>query len=293
MRYLFSILLLTILALSSVYAGDMARVAVVYEYISNDPNESPEQAERSALKRAKIKALEDKFGLDVAGINSILTKNHAEGQSAESSVDVLSLAETFVRGEWIETTKENVLSKTYENGFWRVTVEVAGKVRCRSVAPIDIRYAFINSTFDTDNRDQYHDGDNLFLRFSSPVKGSLCVYLVDEDANAFCLLPYLSSAVGCMPIEANRDYLLFSETTDQLADEYSLTCQRSVEQNAIYIIFTPNPLTKASDRRGGKNWRNEPMPRQLSYRELITWLAKNRTRDAEMMVQTEIITIRK
>lgn len=293
MRRLSSIIILLALAISSVCAGDIVKVSIVYEYVSNNPNESAEQAERTAKERAKIKALEEKFGLDVSSINSILQKNRTEGENSSSSTDVFSLRETSVRGEWIETIKEDVLSTIYENGFWRVKVEMVGKARTNSIPKADIRYALINNSHDRENRDQYYDGDDIFLKFSSPVDGFLCVYLIDEEENAFCLLPYMSSSSGCQHIEANQEYLFFSTAMDKQADEYTLNCQRSVEQNAVYIIFTPNLMTKASDRKGGKNWRDEQMPRQLTYKEFISWLAKNQTRDAEMVVKTEVITIRK
>lgn len=293
MRRLFSIIILLALAISSVFAGDIVKVSIVYEYVSNNPNESAEQAERTAKERAKIKALEEKFGLDVSSVNSILQKNRTEGDKSSSSTDVFSLRETSVRGEWIETIKEEVLSTTYEKGFWRVKVEMVGKARNNSTPKADIRYALINNSHDRENRDQYYDGDDLFLKFSSPVDGFLCVYLIDEEENAFCLLPYMSSSAGCQHIEANQECLFFSTATDKQADEYTLNCQRSAEQNAVYIIFTPNLMTKASDRKGGNNWREEQMPRQLTYKEFISWLAKNQTRDAEMVVKTEVITIRK
>ena len=35
------------------------------------------------------------------------------------------------------------------------------------------------------------------------------------------------------------------------------------------------------------------MPRQLSYEYLMKWLAKNQTRDENMVVRHEVMTIRK
>jgi len=51
------------------------------------------------------------------------------------------------------------------------------------------------------------------------VAGSLCVYLVDEDQNAFCLLPYANQQSGAQAIEANKDYVFFYEKFDKNADE--------------------------------------------------------------------------
>ena len=198
-----------------------------------------------------------------------------------------------MRGEWIETTSQKVLNKIFEKGFWHVKVYIAGRARNHSTEKPEIHYAFINNAHDKQNRDQYYDGDDIFLRFSSPVSGALCVYLVDAEQNAYCLLPYQSSTIGYQKIDANQEYLFFSTSTDPNADEYTLNCMQSSEQNALYVIFSPNTFTKAIDQQAGKNWRDEQLPRFLSYEDLMKWLAKNQTRDENMVVRREVVTIRK
>lgn len=282
-----------ILCAGCLCAGEIKTVSITYEYVSDNPNESPEQAETTAKERAKLKAMEEHFGLDVSSVNSILQRNKMEGKQTTSSTDVFSLRETAVRGEWIETMEEKVLSKTYEKGFWRVKIYLKGKARNYSNEKVEVKYALINNTHDRVNRDQYYDGDDIFLRFSTPVSGSLCVYLVDENKDVYCLLPYQSVVTGCQHVEANTDYLFFSAEADRDADEYTLNTARSQEQNAVYIVYTPNMLTKANDRKSGKNWRDEQLLRQLSYEDFVKWLSKNQIKDEDMVVLTEVITIRK
>ena len=180
-----------------------------------------------------------------------------------------------------------------EKGFWHVKVYIAGRARNHSTEKPEIQYTFINNAHDKQNRDQYYDGDDIFLRFSSPVSGALCVYLVDAEQNAYCLLPYQSSTIGYQKIDANQEYLFFSTSTDPNADEYTLNCMQSSEQNALYVIFSPNTFTKAADQQAGKNWRDEQLPRFLSYEDLMKWLARNQTRDENMVVRREVVTIRK
>lgn len=287
--YIFVFILLS----GYLFAGDIKTISITYEYVSDNPNESPEQAETTAKERAKLKAMEEHFGLDVSSVNSILQRNKTNGAQATSSTDVFSLRETAVRGEWIETIEEKVLSKTYERNFWHVKIYLKGKARNYSKEKVEVKYALINNVHDRVNRDQYYDGDDIFMRFSTPVSGSLCVYLVDENKDVYCLLPYQSVTTGCQLVEANTDYLFFSAQTDKEADEYTLNTARSQEQNAVYIIYTPNTLTKANDQKGGTNWREEQLPRQLSYEDFVKWLNKNQTKDEDMVVLTEVITIRK
>ena len=275
------------------FAGDIKHISITYEYISDNPNETPEQAEQTAIQMAQQKALEEHFGLDVVGITSTIQRNRQEGQQVSSTSDVFSLRETSVRGEWIETTSQKVLEQTFKKGFWHVKVYVAGRARNHSTDKPAIQYAFINNAHDKQSRDQYYNGDDIFLRFTSPVSGALCVYLVDAEQNAYCLLPYQSSIVGYQSIYANHEYIFFSTSTDLNADEYTLNTKQSSEQNALYVVFSPNTFTKAIDKQVGKNWRDEQLPRQLTYEELMKWLAKNQTRDENMVVRQEVITIRK
>lgn len=290
-RFLLTIFALLICLVS--FAGDIKHISITYEYISDNPNETPEQAEQAAIQMAQQKALEEQFGLDVVGITSTMQRNRQEGQQVSSTSDVFSLRETSVRGEWIETTSQKVLEKTFEKGFWHVKVYIAGRARNHSTDKPAIQYVFINNAHDKQNRDQYYDGDDIFLRFTSPVSGVLCVYLVDAEQNAYCLIPYQSSAIGYQAIDANQEYLFFSTSTDPNADEYTLNTMQSSEQNALYVIFSPNTFTKASDQQAGKNWRDEQLPRQLSYEDLMKWLTRNQTRDENMVVRREVITIRK
>lgn len=283
------VLLLTIAA----HAGYIERVSITYTYESNDPHESRAQAEHTAIERAKSKAMEEKFGLNVGAVNSTIIRNVSEGDKVSSTNDVFSLRETSFRGEWIETIKEEILETTFKNDFWIVRVHVVGRARSHSAAKANIHYALVRDMLEVDNRDQFRDGSDLYMHFSSPISGWLCVYLVDENKDVFCLLPYPSSTTGCQEVEANRNYTFFSEKLDRNAEELILTCERSVEQNAVFIVFTPNNLIKAKDNKAGKNWRGESLPRQLNYNDFMKWLAKNQMQDEQMVVKTEVITIRK
>jgi len=290
-RFLFILLMANITAFCM--AGDIVRVSAIYEYVSNDPNETPTQAEANAFKAAKQKALEDRFGLDVSKITNTLITNRTEGQVSKSETNVFSVGETAVRGEWIETLQEKVLEKNYTNSFWVVKVRVEGKARNHTTEKADIQYAFVKDEQDMDPPVTFRDGNDLFLRFSSPIAGYLCVYLVDEKQNAFCLLPYMSRQTGSHPIVANKEYIFFSPKYDREAQEYTINCERSLEQNMLLIVFSPNEFAKASDKQGGKNFREEQLPRELSYEALMKWLSRNQTKDSDMVVRSTLITIMK
>ena len=275
-------------------AGDIKQVSATYEYVSDNPNLTSTQVEEIAFERAKQKAIEEKFGLDVNSVNSIFMRSWNEGESAQSETSVFSLGGTSTRGQWIETTKEQIIEPVvFQDGFWRVKVKVIGKARNLTAALTDIQFVFVRDVKDIETPVSFKDGEDLYLRFSTPVNGALCVYLVDEELNAYCLLPYADTKDGAQYVEANKDYVFFSEKYDHTAQEYILTCQRSSEQNALYVIYSPNTFSKANDKQASSNWRDEPMPRQLPYGAFLKWLSNNQLKDNQMVVKSEVITIRK
>lgn len=279
-----------VLTCSISLAKDIERVSATYEYISDNIDESPEEARRKAIERAREKALEEKFGIDVSRINTTYIQNRSGDNN--DVLDMFSLGGSSVRGEWIETIEEKIIEERYERGFWFVKVRVSGKARSILSENIDISAVFVNDIDDRYPRNQYNNGDDIFLRFQSPVTGSLCVYLIDAEQNAYCILPYSSVSIGCQIIEANKDYIFFSKEFDRLADEYVLQTQKSVEYNALYVVFSPNEFTKARDYDGGQNWKQEPMPRVLPYVDFLKWLSRNQIKDEKMVVKTEVISIR-
>lgn len=276
-------------ALPMLAANDIVRVSATYEYVSDNPRETPEQAEKTAFERAKQKALGDKFGVDVASVTNTLTVNNAR----ESQTNVFALGGTAVRGEWIETIKEDVLDKQFSKGFWVVRVHVEGRARNYATEKADIQFTLVKDIQDLESPVTFRDGNDFYMRFSSPVAGYLCVYLIDETQHAYCLLPYMSQQTGSQPVSANKEYVFFSSRTDKNAQEYTLTCERSSEQNALYVIFSPNEFIKAADKEGGKNFRDEQLPRELTYESFLKWLTRIQTKDPQLVVRPTVISIRK
>lgn len=289
MKRLFIYMLLGLAVLPCFAANDIVRVSATYEYISDNPRETPEQAEKTAFDRAKQKALEDKFGVDVASVTNTFVVNSAK----ESQHNTFALGGTSVRGEWIETLKEQVIDKQFTNGFWVVKVKVEGRARNYATEKADIQFTPIKDIQDLESPVTFRDGNDIFLRFSSPVAGHLCVYLVDESQNAYCLLPYMTQQTGSQPIEANKEYVFFSTAFDRSAQEYTLTCERASEQNALYVVFSPNDFIKAADKQGGKNFRDEQLPRELTYEAFLKWLTRIQTKDPQLVVRPTVLSIRK
>ena len=261
------------------------------EYIYHAPeNISLEEAKRIALERAKIQAIADEFGTIVSQSNTTMVSNH----NGESSTDFFSLGGSEVKGEWIETIDQPKYDINYQQGMLVVKAIVSGRIREIVSAQIDIKAEVLcNGTDLKFARTDFKNGDDLYLYFQSPVDGYLAVYLLDEISQmVYCLLPYKSSSEAVAPIEHDKPYVFFSakhaEGKAHLVDEYTMTCNNSVERNTVYVVFSPNEFAKANS-----NNVEELLPQELSFEEFQKWLAKGRSRDKRMNVLNKAILINK
>ena len=261
------------------------------EYIYHAPeNISLEEAKRIALERAKIQAIADEFGTIVSQSNTTMVSNH----NGESSTDFFSLGGSEVKGEWIETIGAPSYDINYEQGMLVVKANVSGRIREIVSAQIDIKAEVLcNGTDLKFARTDFKNGDDLYLYFQSPVDGYLAVYLLDEVSQmVYCLLPYKSSSEAVAPIEHDKPYVFFSAKhagdKAHLVDEYTMTCNSSVERNTVYVVFSPNEFAKANS-----NSVEELLPQELSFEEFQKWLAKGWNEDTEMVVECKQIIINK
>lgn len=280
---------LLILVVAS-FAQKTEKVTATYTYYAPE-NVTLEEAKRTALERAKLTAIADAFGTLVTQSNSTLVTN----QNGQTDSRFFSLGGSEVKGEWIETTKEPVYDIRYDGGMLVVSVEVSGRIREIVNAGIDFTAKVLrNGTEEKFESSEFRSGDDMYLYFKSPVDGYLTVYLLDETTQeAFCLLPYKASGEGAYWIEHDRSYILFSAkdepTNPSIVDEYTMTCNREVEFNDIYVLFSPNAYAKANAEESN----DKMLPRRLSYEEFQNWLVKMRKKDKGQNVNLIPIKIKK
>lgn len=280
---LFFLLVLTALASS---AQKTVTVQAEYSYVAPE-NLTPEQARRVALERAQIKAIADEFGTTVTQTNLTNVSN----VNGSSDINFQSIGFSEVKGEWIETIGQPEYSLSFDQGALVVKVTVKGKARELTTAGVDcVAKLLRNGKEDKFESSEFVDGDQIYLSFRSPAKGNIAVYLLDNEGQAFCLLPYPTQQETHYFVKANERHLLFDSTTgNEFTEEYNLTCSHDdVEHNQLYVIYSPNEFTKALDDR-----TDELMPRELSAEDFQKWLAKNRRRDKDMQLIKKTITIKK
>lgn len=283
--------MLLLFSAATCMAQRVKEVSADYTYITT-ADVSVAEAKRVALERARIQALADEFGTIVSQTNTTQVHNTSAGQS---SLDFLSLGSSEVKGEWLQDTRSPEYEIKFDGDNLIVHVTVSGKAREIVSAATDVYAAILRNGKERKfEGDEFHDGDDLYLLFKSPVAGYAAVYLVDDAGTAYCLLPYSGDTDGRQPVEAGREYLFFDPdkagdaTLAAITDELTITCSKAMEHNEIYIIFSATPFVKAQDDR-----TDERLPRSLPAGDFRRWLTKNRVKDKDMVVINRLIKVTK
>lgn len=287
-RSVISILVILLLPMCS-YAQKTVKVTSEYTYVAPD-NITLEQAKLTAVDRAKIQAIADEFGTLVTQSNTTYVSN----TNGDSSIDFLSLGGSDVKGEWIETIGEPEITPSYEQGMLVIKVKISGRIREIKSSKVDLlAQVLCNGTTPQYERSEFMNGDDMFLRFQSPVDGYLVIYLLDYTAQtAYCLLPYSQSSDAAQKIEHDRSYIFFSSKDaptelKNIVDEYTLTCSSSIERNDIYVLFSPNEFNKSNTIQ-----TSDTLPREISYQEFIKWLSEIRKRNNNIQITNKSLTIK-
>lgn len=271
-------------------AQKVTEVEAEYTYVTSFEM-SVAEAKRIATERAKLQALADEFGTTISQTNS----THINSSNSSSTLDFLSIGSSEVKGEWLSDTKAPVYEVSFTDDNLIVKVSVWGKAREIVSASVDVSAMLLRNGKERKfESDDFRDGDDVYLSFRSPVDGYLAVYLVDESSTAYRLLPYSGANDGAQSVKAGIDYLFFdsemaaTEQERNLIDELTITTSKNVEHNEVYILFSSRPFVKPNDSS-----TDELIPRSLNAEDFQKWMAKNRTKDAGMVVVNKLIKIMK
>lgn len=280
-------------AAMTIHAQDLKTVEKTYTYFA-PPTESLEQAKRTAVSRAKVEALRDRFGSVVSGASaSSLIKKNRITQSKFVSLS----CEGEVNGEWIADIEEPKIKTSLTELGIKVEATVKGKVRELQSNRIEYSAKILRNTPDARyESEEFMAGDRVFLNFTSPVSGYLAVYLLDGET-AYCLLPYANNKNGNFRVKHGEEYTLFcydkysdEENPDEI-EQYILTTEGSLQDiNQFYFIFSPREFTKALDKFG-KTKDGDVLPRNLSWEDFQRWILRVRSNDKQMAVQIKNIVI--
>lgn len=280
-RSLFTSILLLVAAVS--FAQRVQKITATYTYYAPE-NVTLEEAKHTALDRAKISAIADAFGTLVTQNNSTVITN----QNGESDNRFFSLGGSEVKGEWIETTKDPVYSIKYEGGMLVVSVEVTGRIRELLDAGLDLTVKILRNGVESKYEStDFRNGDDLYLMFKSPIDGYLLAYMYDETSKQVVrILPYIQSALGNVPVHADKEYVFFKKHRNDRhkVDEYTMMASEPVEFNTLYVIFSSKEIAKTID----KSDENKDGIRVLDFASFNKWLAGVKTQSSAKVIEKTI-----
>lgn len=264
-------------------------VEAEYTYCA-PPNVSPVEAKAEAIKRARIEALEKQFGRLISS-NSFLS---IEKVGVKSRTLFNTLGESEVKGEWLRDLKEpKVLSMEYmEDMSTCITVQVKGEAMEIKSAPVKYDVKILrNGTEARFESDDFRENDRFYMSFRSPVSGYLAIYMIDDEGNAFRLIPYAFSNESSMPVDQDRNYILFSEKHG--GEGIKTICEQPIEFNHIYTIFSSTPFTRSLDKGVSKNDDGILLPPTLSLKDFQKWFVDIRKHNKTLSVDRRTIRVTK
>lgn len=290
-RRILSTVFVAALAIPMAWGADNSLRKVKGEYtFYAESRHSRDDARRIALDEARVQALAQEFGTTVSQATyqaDLLTEN-----SDRTYFNQLSLCE--VNGEWIADDGEPVFEESIgpdNNLIVRCKVKGTAR-RISNDAPQFDAKVLRNGNEERFADTRFRPNDEMKLLVRTPVDGYLVVYMVDDEQNVFSILPYREAGDGYVKVKRDTEYVFFDVQRADSAfgepDEIVMTMPdgKMTEFDQCYILFSPDPFTKAIDRAGYGS-----MPRTLGYGDFQKWLVDSRKRDPKMAMKVIRLSI--
>lgn len=292
--YLILVLLLSLIALPS---SAQKKITAEGDYIATD-DDSPKKARAKARDKAIFNGLEKEYGTYMSQEGTTIIEN----KNGQSDVNVRQETSSLLKGECYEIKKEEY-SEKHEGGMHLYHAKVTFLAREVTSATVDfIAKVLKKGTEDSYESSDFRNGDQMYLSFTTPKKGYVAVYLVEDDY-AYCLLPYRGQTDGICQVDANKRYVFFSPKDEpngnnSIVDEFAMGTDKDAVKDIFWILFSPNEFTKPVDAESGRRIDVdlagiEGLPRELPYERFQKWKSKLQGSDKKMSVKSITITVRK
>ena len=270
-----------------------------------------DQARTKAIQLARIDALRRVFGEVVVQGNSTFLKNSSNGELNSSTSAFNLISESLVNGEWISDIEEPTIttsnkSNGTEDEIW-IHAKVYGWVRELDPVVQNCDVQPLSCPKISCKTSQFNHGQSFYLAFQSPVNGYLTVYLDNpEEQTTYKILPY-SAMKGdlSIPIIADKPYVFFdagskSEYNLPQTEELELFIGKASnpqELNKLFVIFSPNheigkPILSNSSSQPIQEGNSKFfLPPNLPSEDFQRWLNTLRSKNRQIQLYTEILTI--
>jgi len=256
------------------------------------------EAKQTALTQARLQAIADEFGTIVSQTSTVAIHNANE----KSNTTFNSFSENDVRGIWIEDTKEPSLSVIYQNEMMVIHAKVCGKARELKNNPVELEvktlsYGNYNNKQHPDRpgyeTTQFKNGDFYGVRFRTPVKGYVALFLRDENTGiVYTQLPYEGTNGYAREVKSNQAYVFMNNQDPEYTYGSSsiLTTDRKMEHNTLIVVFSKKEfhLSLPDSEHAVK----ERFP-EIELSKFQKWIHSLRNFDETVQVEEIVITIMK
>lgn len=294
----FIALLLCFLFLPRVDA-QMIEVEGEASVLENDLVKSRFQYEAEAISMAKEDAVNRAFGSSVLSNYERYTITEMQGRSVAFNRDIRgNYLNTFPNGIWVEDKAITCKEEKDEQGNIWLSCKVSGYARKIESARVRFVACTLDGTDPNINRTEtFVQKEKGYLYFKSPENGYLVIFHDDMKLVQRCL-PYTAFSDNFMRIEANREYIFFSEKhADYLEDKLKtdgilFTAEMPLEYNRFYILFSPEPLSGYLLDPSKKLEDGSRLFKSMERKDFFDWLQENRIRNKDLQVQIIAVTVR-
>lgn len=251
-KHLFMMIML-MLAVTAASAQKTVTVSgeATYTTTSKEPLRS---ATFQAIEKARTDAMEQAFGTRITQITDI---NISGG-----NVDVDSKHRSIVEGVWIKDLDEPEIDIQQDprSDILTVTARVKGKAKVveYGFGQVDVIPMRNGTDPKVNDASIFRENDRFYLYFNAPVDGYVTAYLLDNNDDVVCLLPYRQSSGEAYEVKKDCDYVFFSKAMASdsergIVDEFDITCDDNMEGNILYVLFSPKKFAKPRIKGGRDN----------------------------------------
>jgi len=258
------------------------------------------QYEEEVYRMAVINALDLEFGSSVLSNYERLTITQMEGRSVAGHSDIRNnYLNTYPNGIWVKDNSRECFEHKDDNGYYWMTCKVTGIAKRLETAQVKFIAKSLDGTDpDKDETEIFVNNEQGYLYFRAPESGYIIVFYDDMNRVQRCI-PYNNMSESALKIDANREYIFFSEKHASYLDKYDLSVvneieyysDRTLDFNQFYILFSQDPfkgyfLDPSKDlERGYKSFKS------MSREGFHEWLQEERIRNKNLQVQRLSIRI--
>lgn len=247
-----------------------------------------EQARNKAIENARMEGLKEKFG---SQITSDIVVDMLDSSNGKAQSTLRERVQEVAKGEWLGDLHQPKVDILYDNPthtfIYNVSIEGKGRELVGNKIPLDW-HVLCGGTQKQFENDNFASGARIYVDFQAPTSGYLAIYLLQECDSAYCLLPYRQSENGIFKVKAGQHYVFFDRDSDPKADRYFLSTDQEVENNVVYLIFSPNLFTKCNDTQV-----SDYRPNAVSIEQFEKWRMACMQNDHQMVTDRKWVRIRK